>query len=92
MVASVAFVGYELSVLRQNMVRTLSVQAQIVGFNSASALLFSDPEAARKTLSALEAEPNILSAVIQLPSGESFAVFPRSERWPIAVRAAPRRR
>ena len=52
MVASVAFVGYELSVLRQNMVRTLSVQAQIVGFNSASALLFSDPEAARKTLSA----------------------------------------
>ncbi len=90
MVASVAFVGYELSVLRQNMVRTLSVQAQIVGFNSASALLFSDPEAARKTLSALEAEPNILSAVIQLPSGESFAVFPRSAlgRLPSAPRLA----
>ncbi|MGA7240642.1 MAG: ATP-binding protein [Bryobacteraceae bacterium] len=78
MVASVAFVGYELSVLRQNMVRTLSVQAQIVGSNSASALLFSDPEAARKTLSALEAEPNIMSAVIHLPTGEPFAVYTRS--------------
>jgi PAS domain S-box-containing protein len=88
MVASVAFVGYELSVLRQNMVRTLSVQAQIVGFNSASALLFSDPEAARKTLSALEAEPNILTAVIYLPTDEPFAAYRRSER--VGQSSAPR--
>jgi PAS domain S-box-containing protein len=77
-VASVAFVGYELSAFRQNMVRTLSVQAQIVGFNSASALLFSDPQAARNTLSALAAAPNILAAEIYLPSGEPFASYARN--------------
>jgi PAS domain S-box-containing protein len=87
LVASVAFVGYELSALRQNMVRMLSVQAQIVGFNSASALLFSDPEAARKTLSALEAEPNIISATIYLPTGEPFAVYTRIARG--VVSSAP---
>ncbi len=86
--ASVAFVGYELSVLRQNMVRTLSVQAQIVGFNSASALLFGDPESAAKTLSALAAAPNIISAVIYAPSGEQFAIYARNAGE--AVHAAPR--
>ena len=88
LVASVAFVGYELSVMRQNMVRVLSVQAQIVGFNCASALLFSDPETARKTLSALEAEPNIISATIYLSTGEPFAVYTRIARG--VVSSAPR--
>jgi PAS domain S-box-containing protein len=87
LVASVAFVGYELSVMRQNMVRVLSVQAQIVGFNCASALLFSDPETARKTLSALEAEPNIISATIYLSTGEPFAVYTRIARG--VVSSAP---
>ena len=73
------------------MVRTLSVQAQIVGFNSASALLFTDPQAARDTLSALEAAPNIISASIYLPSGELFALYARNPAGsfspPLALRA-----
>ncbi len=77
LVASLAFVGYELSAFRQNMVRTLSVEAQIVGLNSASALLFADPQAAGNTLSALAAAPNIISATIYLPTGEPFASYVR---------------
>ena len=87
LVASVAFVSYELSAFRQSMVRALSVQAQIVGFNSASALLFSDPEASRKTLSALEAAPNIISAEIYLPTGEPFAMYVRDASGRASYRA-----
>ncbi len=77
LVASLAFVGYELSAFRQNMVSTLSVQAQIVGLNSASALLFSDPRSAENTLSALAASPNIISGAIYSPTGELFASYTR---------------
>ncbi len=77
LVASLAFVGYELSAFRQKMVSTLSVQAQIVGLNSASALLFSDPRAAENTLSALAASPNIISGAIYSPTGELFASYTR---------------
>ena len=57
-VASLAFIRSELGTYRMNMVRSLSIQAQIVATNSVSALLFSDPEAARNTLSALSSAPN----------------------------------
>jgi PAS domain S-box-containing protein len=77
--ASGVFVGYELSVLRQNMARSLSIQAQIAGRNSASALEFSDPQAANRTLAALAAEPNIISATIYLPNGEQFATYERPQ-------------
>src|SRR5437764_4409481 len=84
LVASVAFVAYELATFRQNMVRSLSIQAQIVAANSASALLFSDPDSARNTLSALKAAPNILSTGIYAPDGEPFATY-----WRDRVGEAP---
>jgi hypothetical protein len=55
-----AFVAYDLISFRESMVRNLSIQAQIVGSNSVSALLFNDPQSARKTLSALSALPTSL--------------------------------
>ena len=58
-VASTAFVAYELSNFRENMVRSLSIQAQIVGSNCASALAFNSPEDATNTLSGLKAAPNV---------------------------------
>ena len=39
-------------------------QADIVGYNAVSTLLFDDPEAAGKTLAALRAEPNVIAAAI----------------------------
>jgi PAS domain S-box-containing protein len=77
LVASVAFINNEISTYRRNMVRSLSIQAQIVAANSASALLFSDPEAARNTLSALTSAPNVTFAGIYTPAGQPFASY-----WP----------
>jgi signal transduction histidine kinase len=75
LLASVAFIVYDLSSFRATMVRNLSIQAQIAGTNSASALLFNDSKSAKNTLSALRAAPGILSAGIYTPGGESFAVY-----------------
>src|ERR1700691_1712707 len=77
LLACTAFAAYELADFRQTLVRGLSIQAQIVGANSASALLFNDPDSARNTLSALKAAPNILSASIYTPSGNAFATYSR---------------
>ncbi|PYQ43495.1 MAG: hypothetical protein DMF77_09705, partial [Acidobacteria bacterium] len=55
LLASLAFVAYELITFRGTMVRTLSIQAEIVARQSTSALVFGDPESAKATLSALSA-------------------------------------
>jgi signal transduction histidine kinase/DNA-binding response OmpR family regulator len=76
--ACAAFIGYDLITFRQTMVRNLSTQAQIIGSNSASALLFNDPQAAETTLSALKAAPNILSGVIYMPDSQPLATYSRN--------------
>ncbi len=70
-----AFVAYDLMSFREAMVHNLSIQAQIAGSNSVSALLFDDPQAAENTLSALKAAPNVVSAGIYTPAGKSFAMY-----------------
>ena len=72
-----AFVGYDLVSFREAMVHNLSIQAQIAGSNSVSALLFDDPQTAEATLSALRAAPNIVSAGIYTPDGRPFATYRR---------------
>src|SRR5712692_1128183 len=71
------FIGYDVISLRDGMVYNLSIQAQIVGSNSASALLFNDPHSAENTLAALKAAPNIVSAWIYTPDGRPFAGYSR---------------
>ncbi len=75
--ACTAFIAYDLVSFRDNMVHNLSIKAQVVGFNSVSALLFSDPHSADNTLAALSAAPNIVSASIYTMSGQSFAKYQR---------------
>ena len=76
--ASAAFVTYGLTTLHQNIIRNLTIQAQIVGSNSVSALLFNDNASADKTLSALQASPNVVSAGIYTIGGEPFAAYWRN--------------
>jgi hypothetical protein len=83
LLACAAFIGYDRVNFRETMVRNLSTQAQIIGSNSASALLFNDPHAAEDTLSALKAAPNILSAVIYTPDGQPLASYSRDRNVPI---------
>lgn len=84
LLACAAFIAYDMVTSRGTIVHNLSTQAQIIGSNSASALLFNDPQSAETTLSALRAAPDILSATIYTPDGQPFASYSRdrSDRIP----------
>jgi signal transduction histidine kinase/CheY-like chemotaxis protein len=77
LLACAAFIAFDMITFRQAMLRNLSTQAQIIGSNSVSALLFNDPQSAENTLLALKAAPNILSARVYLPDGRPFASYSR---------------
>jgi signal transduction histidine kinase len=79
LLACASFIGYDLLSFRQATVYNLSIQAQIAGSNAVSALLFDDQNSAEKTLSALRASPNIISAGIFTLDGRPFAAYFRNE-------------
>lgn len=78
LLACVAFASYEVTTFRTTMKQNLSTLAEIIGDNSSAALDFGDPKAAKETLSALRAEPNIIGGCIYNSKGEIFAVYERS--------------
>ena len=82
LLACAAFIALDMITFRQAMLRNLSTQAQIIGSNSVSALLFNDPQSAENTLLALKAAPNILSAQVYLPDGRPFASYSRDRDRP----------
>ena len=79
LLACAAFISYEVMTFRTAMVQNLSTLAEIVANNSSAALDFSDPKAAKETLSALQAEPNIVGACIYTNDGQVFAVYDRPQ-------------
>jgi signal transduction histidine kinase len=83
--ASASFLGYDAYSFRQNLLRSLHTEAQIIGANSVSALLFDDHDSARSTLSALASSPAVVSATIVGPDGRPFAVYTRQGATAIAV-------
>jgi signal transduction histidine kinase/CheY-like chemotaxis protein len=89
LLAAAAFAAYELVTFRATMVRTLSAQAAIIAHQSTSALVFHDPESATATLTALGADPHVLSAAIYDGEGALFASHARDgARAPGAARPA----
>jgi signal transduction histidine kinase len=88
--SSIALFAYDWLTFRENLIRELSIQAQVTGYNSVSAILFNDSEAAEKTLLALKTAPGILSAVIHTIDGQPFAQYLRDPaRPPPPVPAIP---
>ncbi|MGH8246574.1 MAG: CHASE sensor domain-containing protein, partial [Gammaproteobacteria bacterium] len=80
LLACAGFSAYDFVTSRQTMVRRLSTQAQIIGFNSTAALLFNDHDSAKQTLSALRASPNVLFAGVYRADGKPFASYSREGR------------
>jgi signal transduction histidine kinase len=89
MLACATFVGYDLWTFRDATVQSASTQAKIVGYNSAAALLFGDPSSATETLTALSAEPDILSAAIYTLEGKLFASYLRDDQTSAAAGFLP---
>jgi PAS domain S-box-containing protein len=75
LLAGGSFCAYDLYSFRVALVRNVSMQAQIIGDNTVSALLFNDPQSAEKTLSALRANPNLMYAQIYARDGQPFAGY-----------------
>src|SRR3981081_1161898 len=75
LLASGGFCAYDLYSFRTALVRNVSMQAQIIGDNTVSALFFNDPHSAEQTLSALRANPNLVYAQIYTSDGQPFAGY-----------------
>jgi signal transduction histidine kinase len=85
LMACTAFFVYDLITFRDAMVRNLSIQAQMVGSTSVSALVFNDEQTAAETLAGLQAAPDVLTADILAPGGATFASYRRSGALPGAA-------
>lgn len=77
LLAYVSFLAYDYYTLRHNLIESLETQANMIGTNSETALLFDDPLAAETTLSALRGAPTILSAEIFRADGRAFTRYTR---------------
>ena len=64
LLSSALYTAYDLTRLRESIIEKLYTLADVIGKNSTAAMLFEDAEAAAEILSALSAEPHILSAVL----------------------------
>jgi signal transduction histidine kinase len=78
LLAYVSFLAYDLYSLRQELISSMATEANIVGANSVTALMFDDRQAAENTLAALRNSPQIRAAVIIRPDGTEFARYLRT--------------
>ncbi|HEX4155880.1 MAG TPA: ATP-binding protein [Acidobacteriaceae bacterium] len=73
--AALAFFSYDLISFRLNLIHSIETEAQIVGENSVSALIFNDPVSAATTLQGLRRSPDIVCAVLATNDGAEFATY-----------------
>ena len=78
LIACTVFVIYDQITFKNNMTRNLVTLAEIIGDNCTAALTFYIENDAKETLSALNAEQQIVSACIYEGSGKVFAEYHRS--------------
>jgi PAS domain S-box-containing protein len=75
--ACAAILFFEHRGTRQILIHNTQVMANVIGANSSAALSFKDQNAAKETLSALRAEPYVLSACLYTHDGHVFATYYR---------------
>src|SRR5687767_8232250 len=84
LLACAAILVFEHAGTKQILKHNTQVMANVIGANSSAALSFKDQNAAKETLSALRAEPYVLSACLYTHDGQVFATYYRegSKRTP----------
>jgi PAS domain S-box-containing protein len=82
LLASAGFVIYEQFAFRRDTVAELAATAEMFAFNSASALMFNDPDSAEQTLESLKARGHIVAACIFDREGKLFASYPENSPSP----------
>jgi PAS domain S-box-containing protein len=84
LIASFIFLAYDHASYRTFLIDGLTTQADVVGSNSISAIVFDDPDSARQTISALQKNPIVKSASLFTIDGQFFAGWFRSPQFAIA--------
>jgi signal transduction histidine kinase/CheY-like chemotaxis protein len=77
LLASGSYLAFDRRSFEESLRLRLDGQAQIVALNSATAVVFRDPESARATLAALRSDSDVVSAAIFTPDGRLFAQYVR---------------
>lgn len=73
--AALAFFSYDLVSFRDDLIRNVAVEAQIIGENTVTALLFNDEQSASATLKGLERSSDVVAALVTGNDGSPFAEF-----------------
>jgi uncharacterized membrane protein affecting hemolysin expression len=89
LLAYVSFLTYNMVTARQAAIDNLTGEAQIIGANSVTSLLFDDPTAAQTTLSALSNSSDVTAAAIYTQSGELFAQYSANAYEPVQPQSMP---
>src|SRR5260370_17946357 len=87
LLTSASFVAHEFLTFRYSTVRNLSTLGQLIATNSTAALAFDNTKDAAEILTALKAEPHVVSAGLYHSPGQLFATYPqglRSDAFPPA--------
>jgi signal transduction histidine kinase/ActR/RegA family two-component response regulator/HAMP domain-containing protein len=82
LLASSAFIYYELLTFRHTAKESLSSLADVLSYNSTAALTFNDPAVAKDLLNCLSSEPQIVHAVIYNKNAQQFARYTRKQDNP----------
>jgi PAS domain S-box-containing protein len=84
--AALAFFAYDVYTFRANLRNGTSIQAQIIGSNAVSPLIFDDAKSAEATMAGLRSRSHTTYAGIYRPDGEFFAGYwPGAEHPQIAL-------
>jgi len=80
LLACSAFIAYDTITFRHLLIKKESSVADVVGKTVTAAIDFNDGKTAEESLTALRAEPNIVSACIYDGNGNVFATYQRDDR------------
>ena len=82
MLAGTAFIFWQQNAFRNNMVRSLSTRAAILGENCKSSLAFQDAKDAENVLRGLHVDASLMSSTIFNDKNERFAAYYRDSKVP----------
>jgi two-component system, sensor histidine kinase len=83
--AALLLLAFELALERGRLARDIVTITDVISFNSTASVSFGDAHAAAETLSALRANPHVMTAVILLPDGKILARYDRDPTTPRSV-------
>jgi signal transduction histidine kinase/ActR/RegA family two-component response regulator len=89
LIAGVVMAVYSERSYKEQQIRDISVQAQILASTVTAALVFDDQTAAEEYVNALRANPEILSAAVYNSRGTLVASYSRAEPVPQRVKIQP---